>query len=190
MLLRAKYEVHELLRSQAVGMKKKRARQGVRVRRVVRRVELGSLFRLALAFHLLCWAVSVAVLAILAKIVEQLGLLGKIEKFLQDAGFAKGFKINLSLLLRGAAGIGLALVVVAVIATLLLGFFFNGLSGLLGGLVFSVLEERSATTGPEAVPAPATPAPSTSAASDATWHDATTMWDTPEQSGQATGTVV
>ena len=157
----------------AVVRRKRRIRRGVRVRRVVRRVELWSLFRLAVAFHLLCWAVSVAVLAILTKAIDQAGLLGRLERFLQDAGFAKGFKVNLSVLLRVSASVGLGLVIVAVIATMLLGFFFNGLSGLLGGLVITVLEER-APPAPSAQPvadsavavAPSSPA-----------DDSPTMWD-------------
>ena len=169
--------MHELLRSLLVARRKRRFRRGVRVRRVVRRIELGSLFRLAVAFHLICWAVSMAVLAILAKVVEQVGLLGRLEKFLQDAGFAKGFKIDLSVLLRAAAGIGLGLVIVAVVATMLLGFFFNGVSGILGGLVVTVLEERAPAPSP--VPAPI-PTPLVTAAPTPDLLDQTlTMWDEP-----------
>lgn len=151
-----------------VVRKRRRIRRGIRVRRVVRRVELWSLFRLAVAFHLICWAVSMAVLAILAKVVEQVGLLGRLERFLQSAGFAKGFKVNLSLVLRAAGGVGLGLFIVAVIATMLLGFFFNGLSGMLGGLVVTVLEERRT---PEI--APSLPSVPTSP-----WaENPPTMWD-------------
>ena len=156
-----------------VVRRKRRIRRGVRVRRVVRRVELWSLFRLAVAFHLLCWAVSMAVLAILTKAIDQAGLLGRLERFLQDAGFAKGFKVNLSVLLRVSASVGLGLVVVAVIATMLLGFFFNGLSGLLGGLVITVLEERAQ---PVRSPQPAADSYGAVASSPVA-DDAPTMWD-------------
>ena len=183
--------MHELLRSGVVARRRRRVRRGVRVRRVVRRVELGSLFRLAIAFHLLCWAVSMAVLAIVANVVDRLGLLGRVEKFLQDAGFAKGFKVDLSVLLRAAAGIGLGLVIVAVVATMLLGFFFNGVSGVLGGLVVTVLEERPLPPKPQLEPVPlpvggdvAQDRPVSS------WDDATTMWDGPSQSGPVPGTAV
>jgi hypothetical protein len=186
--------------------RRRRVRRGIRVRRVVRRVELGSLFRLAVAFHLLCYAVSMAVLAILLNVVDRLGLLGRIEKFLQESGFGNGFKVDLAVVLRGAAGIGLGLVIVAVIATMLLGFFFNGLSGMLGGLVVTVLEERLPTPRPvptvvnETVPvAPAPVAIAPAAASEPGaiangtpggagpngWDDDRTMWDAP--TGTATG---
>jgi Transmembrane domain of unknown function (DUF3566) len=176
-----------------VARRRRRIRRGIRVRRVVRRVELGSLFRLAVAFHLLCFAVSMAVLAIVANLVDRLGLLGRVEKFLQDAGFAKGFKVNLSILLRAAAGIGLGLFIVAVIATMLLGFFFNGVSGLLGGLVVTVLEERPPTPRLEPEVAPA------SVAVEPVWEEEPTMWDAPpptaqwdrpNQSGPVAGTAV
>lgn len=150
---------------------RRRIRRGVRVRRVVRRVELWSLFRLAVAFHLMCWAVTMAVLAILTKAIDQAGLLGRLERFLQDAGFAKGFKVNLSVLLRASAGVGLGLVLVAVIATMLLGFFFNGLSGLLGGLVITVLEERVPQARPNPPLSDSVPAP------PPVVEDSPTMWD-------------
>ncbi len=128
-----------------------------------------------------------AVLAILLNVVDRLGLLGRIEKFLQESGFGNGFKIDLAVVLRGAAGVGLGLVIVFVVATMLLGFFFNGLAGFLGGLVITVLEER-----------PPVPLPMTVPVSEVTgvgaddvagfsqgvngWEDAT-MWDAPSPSG-------
>ncbi len=132
-----------------------------------------------------------AVLAIVANIVDRLGLLGRVEKFLQDAGFAKGFKVDLSVLLRAAAGIGAGLVIVAVIATMLLGFFFNGVSGVLGGLVVTVLEERPPLpkTQPEPHAAPVNAEAVEGHYANA-WDDTTTMWDGPTQSGPVAGTAV
>ncbi len=170
-----------------MARRRRRVRRGIRVRRVVRRVELGSLFRLAVAFHLLCYAMSMAVLAILLNVVDRLGLLGRIEKFLQESGFGNGFKVDLAVVLRGAAGIGLGLVIVFVVATMLLGFFFNGLAGFLGGLVITVLEERPPVPRPVAVSAPEVTA---AGALDEVsfdqgvngWEDAT-MWDAPSPRG-------
>ncbi len=141
-----------------------------------------------------------AVLAILLNVVDRLGLLGRIENFLQESGFGNGFKVDLAVVLRGAAGIGGGLVIVAVIATMLLGFFFNGLSGMLGGLVVTVLEERPPA--PRPVPATVPETVSTTIAAEAPesgaplngastaamvpgWDDDRTMWDTP--SGSPTG---
>jgi hypothetical protein len=119
-----------------------------------------------------------AVLAIVANVVDRLGLLGRVEKFLQDAGFAKGFKVDLSIVLRAAAGVGFGLVIVAVIATMLLGFFFNGVSGLLGGLVITVLEERPPTPRPDLAPA------LVAAEAEPAWDEAPTMWDAPVPAAQ------
>ena len=132
-----------------------------------------------------------AVLAILLNVVDRLGLLGRIEKFLQESGFGNGFKVDLGVVLRGAAGIGLGLVIVAVIATMLLGFFFNGLSGMLGGLVVTVLEERLPVARPSPVVASETvsttgspwPGGSGESVGGETngsangWDDDRTMWD-------------
>lgn len=177
-----------------VARRRRRVRRGIRVRRVVRRVELGSLFRLAIGFHLLCYAVSMAVLAILLNVVDRLGLLGRIEKFLQESGFGNGFKVDLAVVLRGAAGIGLGLVIVFVVATMLLGFFFNGLAGFLGGLVITVLEERPQAPRPRTVSAPeVTPTSANDVApfdeSVSGWEDAT-MWDTPSPTGAPQGSAV
>ena len=128
-----------------------------------------------------------AVLAILLNVVDRLGLLGRIEKFLQESGFGNGFKVDLAVVLRGAAGIGLGLVIVFVVATMLLGFFFNGLAGFLGGLVITVLEERPPVPRPVAVSAPEVTA---AGALDEVsfdqgvngWEDAT-MWDAPSPRG-------
>ncbi len=124
-----------------------------------------------------------AVLAIVANIVDRLGLLGRVEKFLQDAGFAKGFKVDLSILLRAAAGVGLGLVIVAVVATMLLGFFFNGVSGLLGGLVVTVLEERPPLPKPTPDAAMAAADAALDPADGPSWDDTPTMWDMPAPSG-------
>lgn len=149
-----------------------------------------------------------AVLAILLNVVDRLGLLGRIETFLQESGFGSGFKVDLAVVLRGGAGIGLGLVLVAVIATMLLGFFFNGLSGMLGGLVVSVLEERPPlprplpSVSPEVAPntdaLPAAPSPANVPDELANaqvngqvngWEDDRTMWDapTPSPAGTASG---
>lgn len=177
-----------------VARRRRRVRRGIRVRRVVRRVELGSLLRLAIAFHLLCYAVSMAVLAILLNVVDRLGLLGRIETFLQESGFGNGFKVDLAVVLRGAAGAGLGLVVVFVVTTILLGFFFNGLAGLLGGLVITVLEERLPVPRPLTVPVDdATGSSATDAeASEQVMNvsEDATMWDTPSPSGVARSSTV
>ncbi len=136
-----------------------------------------------------------AVLAILLNVVDRLGLLGRIETFLQESGFGNGFKVDLAVVLRGAAGIGLGLVIVFVVVTMLLGFFFNGLAGFLGGLVITVLEERPQVPVPMTGPAPEATGVS---ANDGTgqpeqgvngWEDAT-MWDVPSPSGAPRGSAV
>ena len=129
-----------------------------------------------------------AVLAILLNVVDRLGLLGRIERFLQQSGFGNGFKVDLAVVLRGAAGVGLGLVIVFVVATMLLGFFFNGLAGFLGGLVITVLEERSV---PAPLTVPVDHATGSSANDVAAFEQGMngsedkTMWDMPSPSGVA-----
>ncbi len=135
-----------------------------------------------------------AVLAILLNVVDRLRLLGRIETFLQESGFGNGFKVDLAVVLRGSAGVGLGLVIVFVVATMLLGFFFNGLAGFLGGLVITVLEERPPVPRPTTVPVPEMTAVGTNDAPAAGhgvngWEDAT-MWDAPSSSGTPRSTAV
>lgn len=125
----------------------RRIRRGVRARRVVRRFELWSVAKVALVLHLLCYALSVGVLIGLWWVAYRFGLVKKFETFLSDYGFSdkatrKDFQLKGPPLLRAVAIGGLVLVGINTLLTVVLAFFYNGVSGLFGGLVVSVLEER------------------------------------------------
>lgn len=117
-------------------------RRGVRVRRVVRRFELWPVAKVAFFFHLLCYLLTVSVLALIWLANDRLGTVDKIEKLFVQYGFGDDFKIHGDVLLRVVASVGAVLVGIATIATIALAFFYNGISLVFGGLVVSVLEER------------------------------------------------
>lgn len=122
-------------------------RRAVRVRRVVRRVELWSALRLALAFHVSCFAVTTPAFVVMFSMARRFGAIEGIEGVLTRNGFASGFQVNGDLLFNWWVAFGPLLVAFNTLATMVGVLLFNALSGLTGGLVFSVLEETSTDTG-------------------------------------------
>lgn len=138
----------------------RRIRRGVRARRVVRRLELWSVAKVAFVFHLLCYALTMGVLIGLWWVAYRFGLVKKLETFLSDYGFAdkatrKDFVLKGDPLLRAVAIGGVVLVGINTVLTVVMAFFYNGVSGLFGGLVVSVLEERPNGVEPDVRNAPA-----------------------------------
>ena len=101
------------------------------------------MLKLAVAFHLACAVVTLGALVVLWTIGRKLGTIDRGATFLEDVGFAKDFQINGAVLFRGAAIVAGVLVLINTVGTLVLALLYNSLSGVLGGLVFSVLEEQS-----------------------------------------------
>jgi hypothetical protein len=125
----------------------RRVRRGVKARRVVRRFELWSVAKLALVFHLFCFGLTLAVMVALWNVAFRLGTITKLETFLSDFGFSdkvskQDFRLHGDALFRAGALAGLGLVALNTLITVMLAFFYNGVSGLFGGVVVSVLEER------------------------------------------------
>jgi hypothetical protein len=124
-------------------MARTRRRRGVRVRRQVRRIELWPLAKLAFAFHLVSAITTLLAGVLLFRVGDQAELIDRLASLLRDIGFSRDFTINGEALFRAAAPALGALVLLATVGTVLAGALFNVVSGLFGGLVFSVLEDRS-----------------------------------------------
>ncbi len=131
----------EDIRGSSLDAVRGRIRRGVRVRRVVRRLELWSVFKIGLLFHLISGIMSLAVGIGLWTVAAKAGLLEKLASFLGDLLGTTNFQIDGTLILEAALPIVGALVVVNVVATVVLAFVYNMLSGIFGGLVLSVLQE-------------------------------------------------
>ena len=121
-------------------------RRGRTVRRVVRRFELWPVAKISFLFHLACFGLTFGVLTVVWHVARRSGLLDDLAKFLGDLGVVddakKDVKFHGAPIARGAAIIGATLVVINTIASVLLAFFYNLLSGIFGGLVISFLEDR------------------------------------------------
>jgi hypothetical protein len=117
-------------------------RKGVKVRRVVRRFELWPVAKVALFFHLLCYLLTLGVLTGVWFLADRMGTVKNLERLILRLGWEE-FEVHGDVLFRSAAIIGASLAVVATIATVTLAFFYNMLSGIVGGLVLSVLQEHT-----------------------------------------------
>jgi Transmembrane domain of unknown function (DUF3566) len=118
-----------------------RRRTGVRVRQRIRKFELWPVFKLALVFHAICGAISLGVLTLVWKIGDNAGFTDRVINFLVDIGFAESVRISGASLFRGAFTIAVGLVLHNTVVTVLLAALYNLLSGLLGGLIMSVVED-------------------------------------------------
>jgi hypothetical protein len=105
-------------------------------------LELWPVAKLAVAFHLACAVVTLLALVVVWTVGRQLGTIDRIAKFLADVGFAEDFELKGDVLLQGAAAVFAVLALLNTVITIVLAFLYNSLSGVLGGLIFSVLEEQ------------------------------------------------
>jgi Transmembrane domain of unknown function (DUF3566) len=118
-----------------------RIRRGVRVRRVIRRVELWSVAKIALFLHAFCGLISLGVVTGLWTIARRVGLLDRVAKLLGQLLATRNFVIHGDVLFRGLLITVGVLVIFNTLATVILAFLYNMLSSILGGAVFSVLQE-------------------------------------------------
>jgi Transmembrane domain of unknown function (DUF3566) len=127
----------------------KRRRRGTRIRQKLRRVELWPVLKLAIAFHTICAAITLGVLVLLWRLGEQAGFTDKVTSFLTKIGFADSVTLNGKTIFNGAATVVGALTIHNIVVTFLLAVLYNLLSGLFGGLILSVVEERQKPTADE-----------------------------------------
>ncbi len=99
------------------------------------------MFKIAVAFHAICGAISLGVLILLWNLGARAGLTDRFSQFLVDIGFAESVKISSGTVLRGAINVVIAVALLNAVLTVLLAVLYNLLSGLLGGLIVSIVED-------------------------------------------------
>jgi hypothetical protein len=128
-------------------------RRGRRVTRIVRRIELWSVLKIALVFNTIMLGVVLGSVALLWGLANTTGLVDDLEGFLRDAGFEdfrfQGERMFEQVAFIGAVG-ALAATVFMVLATALL----NLISEITGGIRFVVIEEIVEPSAPAAAPTP------------------------------------
>ncbi len=131
-------------------------RLGRRVTRIVRRIELWSVLKIALVFNTIMLGIALGAVALLWGLANTTGLVDDLEGFLRDAGFEdfrfQGERMFEQVAFIGAVG-ALATTVFMVLATALL----NLISEITGGIRFVVIEEI--VDDPAAAPAAGPPSP-------------------------------
>ena len=98
--------------------------------------------KVAFLFHLCCGLVSLSAIVGLWQIADRVGTRRQIESFLGDLLGTKDFQLFGDKLFRAALGGTGALILLATVGTVVMAFLYNMLSGIFGGVVVSVLQER------------------------------------------------
>ncbi len=142
------------------GRRGRPRRQGRRVRRVIRRIELWSVLKISLVFNAVMLGIALGTVALLWGLANTTGLVEDLEGFLRDSGF-EDFRFQGDRMFRQVAFIGavgaLAFSVFTVLATALI----NLISELTGGIRVVIIEEivdrREPRTPPPAMDVPVAP---------------------------------
>jgi hypothetical protein len=117
---------------------------GRRVVRVVRRVQLWSVFKVALLSFLVFYGITLLAAAAVWSLANSTGQVHHIEKFMRDIGF-DNWTFDGGRIFSATAFIGAVLVVLASVFATLAGALLNLISELTGGIRFIVIEDVEPT---------------------------------------------
>ena len=111
-----------------------------RVSRVIRDVDPWSVFKVGLAFHLVCYFVTLISLVLLWNVAQSTGTLDNVENFMESFGW-ETFRFDGSELFGNLWILGLLGVILGTALWVLLATIFNLITDLVGGVRVTVLEE-------------------------------------------------
>ena len=112
-----------------------------RVSRVIRDIDPWSVFKVGLAFHLVCYFVTLISLVLLWNVAQSTGTLDNVENFMESFGW-ETFRFDGSELLSNLWVLGLLGVILGTGLWVLLATIFNLITDLVGGVRVTVLEEE------------------------------------------------
>jgi hypothetical protein len=112
---------------------------GRRVTRIVRRVQLWSVFKVALLGGLVFYLIGLVAVGLLWSIATSAGQIHHIEKFMRDVGF-EDWTFNGVRLFEAAALVGAVMALAGSVLITLAGAVMNLISELTGGIRFTVIE--------------------------------------------------
>lgn len=115
-------------------------RQGRRVRRVVRRIDLWSVLKLSIVLYTCLYAAVMATLALLWGLAYSSGQIDKVQSFMSDVGL-DNYRFYGDQMWRACAMIGVIGVLAATTVTVLTTALVNVISEATGGIRFVVIEE-------------------------------------------------
>jgi len=112
-----------------------------RVSRVIRDIDPWSVFKVGLAFHLVCYFVTLISLVLLWNVAQSTGTLDNVENFMESFGW-ETFRFDGSELLSNLWVLGLLGVILGTGLWVLLATNFYFITDLVGGVRVTVLEEE------------------------------------------------
>ena len=112
-----------------------------RVSRVIRDIDPWSVFKVGLAFHLVCYFVTLISLVLLWNVAQSTGTLDNVENFMESFGW-ETFRFDGSELFGNFWIFGLLGVILGTGLWVLLATIFNLITDLVGGVRVTVLEEE------------------------------------------------
>ena len=115
-------------------------RRGRRVRRVVRRIDLWSVLKLALVVYTCIYAAVLGTIAALWGLAYKSGQIDKLTSFLSDVGL-ENYHFYGDQMFKACAAIGAVGVLAGTVITVLATFLVNVISEITGGIRFTVIEE-------------------------------------------------
>jgi hypothetical protein len=115
-------------------------RRGRRVRRVIRRIDLWSVLKLAIVLYTCLYGAVLATVALLWGVLYSSGQIDKLESFLADVGL-ENYRFYGDQMFRAVMAIGAVGVLAATLLTVITAALVNLVSEITGGIRVIVIEE-------------------------------------------------
>ena len=112
-----------------------------RTRRVVRRIDVWTVFKMSILFYLCVFLVFLIAGVLLWNIAEAFNVITSVEKFIRSLFDLQQFTFRPSVVLESSVLAGGALVLLGTGANVLAALIYNLISDVVGGVQFVVLEE-------------------------------------------------
>jgi hypothetical protein len=117
--------------------------RGRRTRRVVRKIDVWTVFKMSLLFYLCIFLVLLIAGIVLWNIADAFNVIHSVEKFIRSLFDLSKFTFHPEVVLQSAALGGLILVLMGTGANVLIAVLYNLISDVVGGVQFIVLEETT-----------------------------------------------
>ncbi|MFM7046345.1 MAG: DUF3566 domain-containing protein [Actinomycetota bacterium] len=112
-----------------------------RVTRVIRDIDVWSIFKVGLVFHLVLYVVALIAVSLLWAVANSTGTIDNVESFFESFGW-ETFSFDGSSLFTNFAAFGLLAALLGTAAWVIGAVMFNLITELVGGVRVSVLEEE------------------------------------------------
>lgn len=112
-----------------------------RVTRVVRDIDVWSVFKVGIVFHLVVFVIALVAVALLWSVANSTGTINNVENFFESFGW-ESFTFNGAALLSNFLAFGLLAAILGTALWVIGAVMFNLITELVGGVRVTVLEEE------------------------------------------------